>query len=184
MTPTAQQTRRLEFLFTEFLELASNSDRIMMEREFETWHASLNGEKEKPGDRWPDPLRVRELTKMKEPEQMAAFGRCLVDRITAVIFDQIQFEELHDLIVLQQIAQSIDLITKNRGCETAAEELVSRLIGDHYCRPLTPEDVARAVEDFKDSFESSLEAARYFARLYPELLVKRAAQTEQEAGRR
>jgi hypothetical protein len=75
---------------------------------------------------------------------------------------------------LESIAQYADIGEANNGCDTPAEDFIARLVLSHSIRPLTPDDTARYLEEFRENFDSMVEGARNFSAKYPKA-VKAAA---------
>src|ERR1035437_581424 len=69
---------------------------------------------------------------------------------------------------LESIAQYADIREAHNGCDTPAEEFIALLVLHHAARPITPDDVARRLEEFRENFESAAKDARIFTARYPE----------------
>ena len=67
---------------------------------------------------------------------------------------------------LQAVARFIDLLVNDRGAITPAEELITRLVRHHFIRPLDPEAVRMAVEEFEDHFEDCTAVMERFGSVY------------------
>jgi hypothetical protein len=76
---------------------------------------------------------------------------------------------------LESIAQYADIGEANNGCDTPAEDFIARLVLSHSIRPLTPDDTARYLEEFRENFDSMVEGARIFVAKYPAAVNTAAA---------
>lgn len=73
---------------------------------------------------------------------------------------------------LQEVARFIDLVENDQGCATPAEELITGLVNNHYwCGGLTPAIVEHELEEFRESFEDAVRAAKRLQQMHPGLLT-------------
>jgi hypothetical protein len=68
---------------------------------------------------------------------------------------------------LESITQYADIREAHNGCDTPAEEFIALLVLHHAARPITPDDVGRRLEEFRENFDSMVEGARNFSAKYP-----------------
>ena len=75
---------------------------------------------------------------------------------------------------IRSLVRYADIADANHGCDTPAEEFITRLVLRHHVRALTPEDAADYLEEFRRDFDFMVEGVRAFSARYPEA-VKSAA---------
>jgi len=85
-------------------------------------------------------------------------------------FEQIGELNKHDL---ENVRQFVEIVSNSHGSATPAEEFIIGLVRSHYEGgiPLTPDNVQADIDEFRLNFELSLETARRFVRLYPDLVL-------------
>ena len=76
---------------------------------------------------------------------------------------------------LKSMASYADIEEANDGSDTPAEEFIAKLVLSHSVRPLTPEDTARYLEEFREYFDCMVESARNFSAHYPEAVKAASA---------
>lgn len=73
---------------------------------------------------------------------------------------------------LEAIQEFLAIYRADEGHPTPAENLICTLVRHHSIRGLTPEDVDREVEEFREQFDVVLRATKKFNRRYPELVIE------------
>jgi|ERR1017187_6123156 hypothetical protein len=68
-----------------------------------------------------------------------------------------------------------DIEEADGGCGTPAEDFITSLVLHQAVRPLTPDDAASKLEEFRENFDDMASAARVFAARYPEAFKSTAA---------
>ena len=114
----------------------------------------------------PDPLRVSlsKLPPKQEQDIRAALLSKLTQRLTAMCTQHVQ-----------EVAQFAVIVESDQGCASPAEEFITSM-AMHYCgRGLTPDDVVRELEHFREDFDDAVETTVRFNAQYP--AVVKAATT-------
>jgi hypothetical protein len=80
------------------------------------------------------------------------------------------------------IEAALDILERDRGCNSPAEEFLEGLLRAYQCRPpgLTPDDVKEALQDFEENFIDFGEAVRDFVKAYPAVLSEPTSSEENE----
>jgi hypothetical protein len=76
---------------------------------------------------------------------------------------------------LRSLAWYSDIEDADNGCDAPAEEFITKLVLHHSIRPLTPDDASRRLEEFRENFDSMVNATRTFSAMYPKAVNPTAA---------
>jgi|ERR1019366_3130051 hypothetical protein len=115
----------------------------------------------------PDPLRVSlsKLPPKQEQDIRAALLSKLTQQLTAMCTQHVQ-----------EVARFAVIVESDQGCASPAEEFITSMAMHYYHgRGLTPDDVVRQLEHFREDFDDAVETTVRFNAQYP--AVVKAATT-------
>jgi hypothetical protein len=76
---------------------------------------------------------------------------------------------------LQEVLHYVEILETDSGCDTPAENFITKLVMVHTIRGLTPDDVAHDLEEFRLNFDDMAIAASEFTARYPEAVKSATA---------
>jgi hypothetical protein len=106
---------------------------------------------------------------MKDPQEKEAIRA----RLLAMVMKSVVDMSAHDV---QEVAQFVDIVEHNGGCDTPAENFIADLVFRHYFMGgITPDVVHERLEDPEESFQlefdSAVDIARRFNAQYAAVLA-------------
>ncbi len=119
---------------------------------------------------------LRTDTYKLSPDKETALRLRLTDRIKE------RLRSLTSALELQEVAQFLEVMERNRGCTTPAETFIIGLLGSHFREEgLDLSDIEWHLREFKTSSEGIEDLLGYFGEMYPELIRKVLASTRAAA---